>query len=170
MGQRRDWFMIRGMPDGSPLAILLCLAGIVESGCGSQEPEAPPVATATVTLDRERVAAGSALEITYKFDVADGATFDQDYRVFAHVKDSDGERIWDDDHNPPVPTSEWKAGQTIRYTRTVFVPVFPVHWRGHAGNRAALHFRRREATDAERRVSRAAGIPVRASIQPQTET
>jgi hypothetical protein len=33
--------------------------------------------------------------------------------------------IWTDDHNPPLPTSQWKPGQTVEYTRTVFVPVYP---------------------------------------------
>ncbi len=26
---------------------------------------------------------------------------------------------------PPIPTTQWKPGQTIEYTRTVFVPVYP---------------------------------------------
>ena len=42
-----------------------------------------------------------------------------------HVLDSDDEMMWTDDHNPPVPTTEWKPGQTVEYTRTVFVPVYP---------------------------------------------
>jgi len=146
------------------------LAGMAAGGCGRSEPETPPVATPTVTLDRERVAAGSALEITYQFEVADGASFDQDYRVFAHVKDSDGERIWDDDHNPPVPTSTWKPGQTIRYTRTVFVPVFP--YIGAATLEIGLH----STTGEEKRLSLNAE-PVgqhayrvaRMELQPQTE-
>ena len=33
--------------------------------------------------------------------------------------------MWTDDHDPPAPTSQWKPGQTIEYTRTVFVPVYP---------------------------------------------
>jgi hypothetical protein len=33
--------------------------------------------------------------------------------------------MWTDDHDPPMPTSGWKPGQTIEYTRTVFVPVYP---------------------------------------------
>jgi hypothetical protein len=33
--------------------------------------------------------------------------------------------MWTDDHLPPQPTSSWKPGQTIEYTRTVFVPLYP---------------------------------------------
>ena len=45
--------------------------------------------------------------------------------MFVHVVDTDDELMWTDDHNPPTPTTQWKPGQTIEYTRTVFVPVFP---------------------------------------------
>jgi len=33
--------------------------------------------------------------------------------------------MWTDDHTPPVPTSTWKPGQVVEYTRTVFVPFYP---------------------------------------------
>ena len=49
--------------------------------------------------------AGAPIEITYRFEVAPDAAFDADYRVMLHVVDSDEERMWDDDHDPPVPTS-----------------------------------------------------------------
>ncbi len=102
---------------------LLCL--LAAPACGRKETEAQPVATPSVTLNHDRAPLGSPIDITYKFVVADGATFDDDYRVMAHVVDSDHEMIWTDDHNPPTPTSQWRPGQTIEYTRTVFVPVYP---------------------------------------------
>jgi len=30
--------------------------------------------------------------------------------------------LWNDDHDPAVPTSQWKPGQTVQYVRTSFVP------------------------------------------------
>src|SRR5262249_22539565 len=33
--------------------------------------------------------------------------------------------MWTDDHTPPKPTTAWKPGETITYTRTVFVPSYP---------------------------------------------
>ena len=42
--------------------------------------------------------------------------------AFVHFLDSDKERMWTDDHDLPVPTSQWKPGQTIEYTKTMFVP------------------------------------------------
>ena len=72
----------------------------------------PPVATPSLTLGRDRVAIGSPLKMTYKFQVAPDAKIDGDYIVFVHVLDPEGERLWDDDHMPPVRTSQWKPGQT----------------------------------------------------------
>jgi hypothetical protein len=93
--------------------------------CRKQAHEAPPVATPTVTLSRTQVPIGSPLDITYRFVVAPDAHFTQDYRVMVHVLDSDEEMMWTDDHDPPTPTREWKPGQTIEYSRTVFVPAYP---------------------------------------------
>ena len=106
------------------LVTCVTLSGIA-AGCRSKQPEVPPVATPTVTLARQRVALGSPLDITYTFVVAKDAHFDQNHRVMAHVIDADEELIWTDDHNPPTPTTEWKPGQTIQYTRTIFVPPCP---------------------------------------------
>lgn len=122
----------------SSLSLVLAAVSILGMvGCGGSAPAGPAVATPTVTLNHERAPAGSPLEITYKFVVAPDATFAEDYRVFVHVKDTDEERMWDDDHNPPIPTSQWKPGQTIEYTRTVFVPVFP--YVGDATIQLGLH-------------------------------
>jgi hypothetical protein len=104
--------------------LLMTLAGLA-AGCRSKPPAAPPVATPTVTLGRSRVSLGSPLDITYKFVVAPDAHFDQDYHVLVHVLDNEDELIWTDDHLPPTPTSQWKPGQTVEYTRTIFVPVRP---------------------------------------------
>jgi hypothetical protein len=105
-------------------AVVIVVA-VSSSSCRKAEPAAPPMATPTVTLNHDRVPLGSPLDITYKFVVAPDAHFDQDYRVMAHVVDADEEMIWNDDHNPPVPTSQWKPGQVVEYTRTLFVPVYP---------------------------------------------
>ena len=110
------------------LGLFVVLVGMIAplaAGCRKKEAPAPPVATPAVTLNHPKAPLGSPIEITYKFVVASDATFDQDYRVMVHVVDTDEELMWTDDHNPPVPTRQWKPGQTIEYTRTVFVPVYP---------------------------------------------
>jgi hypothetical protein len=93
--------------------------------CATQEPAAPAVATASVTLNKERAPLGSPVEITYRFVPEPGATFDEDYRVMAHVVDIDEELMWTDDHNPPTPTTKWTPGAPVEYTRTIFIPVYP---------------------------------------------
>jgi hypothetical protein len=42
-----------------------------------------------------------------------------------HFLDADEELMWTDDHDPPTPTSKWQPGQTIEYTRTVFIQLYP---------------------------------------------
>lgn len=95
------------------------------AGCSKKHANEPPVATPSLTLSRPQPALGSPLEITYAFAVAPGARIGEDYWVMVHFVDADGEQMWTDDHRPPTPTSQWKPGQTITYTRTMFVPVFP---------------------------------------------
>ena len=94
------------------------------SGCSREEAPGPPVATPSVSFSRPRAPLGSPIKVTYKFQVAnDAPAFDQDYRVFVHFLDADDERLWTDDHDPATPTSQWKPGQTVEYTRTMFIPV-----------------------------------------------
>ncbi len=64
--------------------------------------------------------------MTYRFQVAkDAPPFTENYRVFVHFLDSDKELMWTDDHEPPTPTTQWKPGQLVEYTKTMFVPVYP---------------------------------------------
>jgi hypothetical protein len=105
--------------------VLLLLALGFVTGCSRKEESEPAVATPSFSLSKERVPIGSAVTLTYKFVVAPNASFDKDYWVFVHVLDPEGEQMWTDDHQPPVPTSKWKAGETVEYKRTVFVPNYP---------------------------------------------
>lgn len=100
------------------------------SACGGDDTPQPPVAKPTITLSREKAAIGSPLSITYRFDPTD-RRIEGDYWVFLHVLDQDNERMWGDDHQPPVPTSTWKAGQAVEYTRTLFVPNYPYIGQAH---------------------------------------
>jgi len=95
------------------------------AGCSGKQENEPAVATPTLTFSKDRVPIDSAVTLTYKFVVAPNASFDKDYWVFVHVLDPDGEQMWTDDHQPPVPTKQWKAGETVEYKRTIFVPNYP---------------------------------------------
>jgi hypothetical protein len=104
-------------------AAAIALAAIVAcaNGCGRAS-DAPPIAAVSLTTSAARAAIESPVELTLTFTVLPGAAIARDYRVFVHVLDSSGQVLWNDDHEPPTPTSQWKPGQTIQYTRTEFVP------------------------------------------------
>jgi hypothetical protein len=103
--------------------VVLALAAA--AGCGGSEDTAPPQGTMAIELSRPRVALGSPVDVTYRFTMAGDAAPLGDRKVFVHFVDADGEQMWTDDHDPPTPTSAWKPGQTIEYSRTVFAPVYP---------------------------------------------
>ena len=117
--QRRD--MSRGVRTAAVLAVL----AVSLAACGPAEDTTPPVGTLQVSLSRSKVALGSPVEVTYKFTVAQNAPNLGARRVFVHFLDADEELMWTDDHDPPTPPAEWKPGQTIEYTRTMFVPSYP---------------------------------------------
>jgi hypothetical protein len=108
--------------------LVLCLAAVsagAAGGCRKERPAEPPVATPSVSLNHPKVPLGSPVEMAYEFKVAQNARFTEDYRVFVHFKDADDELMWTDDHFPPTPTTQWKPGDTVKYTRLLFVPVYP---------------------------------------------
>lgn len=106
-------------------ALVLCLVSVA-SACRKTKDSEPPVATPSVRVNHPRAALGSPLEVTYKFQVpANAPVFSENYRVMVHVLDADDELMWTDDHQPSIPTSQWKRGQTVEYTRTLFIPVYP---------------------------------------------
>jgi hypothetical protein len=108
------------------VALWFVLVALLASACGGSEDTEPPVATPSVTLSRPDAAVGSPMDMTYRFTVAPEApAFAEDFWVFAHFVDEDGEMMWTDDHRPPTPTRQWKPGQSIDYTRTMFIPKFP---------------------------------------------
>lgn len=116
------------------LLSLLALAGTTATACDKKD-TAPPVATPTFTASKDRVALGGPIDLTFQFDVA--APIKDDYRVLVHVVNPDGDTLWIDDHDPVVPTSQWKAGQKVQYTRQRFVPVVP--FTGEATVRVGLY-------------------------------
>lgn len=81
-----------------------------------------PVASVSVTLGADSASVGGPLEVTYRFEMAPGQSIDQNYWVMAHFVTPDGDVVWNDDHRPPTPTTQWASGQAVEYTRSVFVP------------------------------------------------
>jgi len=153
-------------------ALCVCAAAALAislAACRRKEPPAPPVATPSVTLSHDKAPLGSPLDVHYKFVVAPDAHLTEDLRVMVHVVDADEELIFAFDHNPPVPTTQWKPGQTIEYTNTVFIPIYP--YVGEASIQIGLH-----STQTQKRVPLAgedvgqrAYKVARIQLQPQTE-
>jgi hypothetical protein len=134
---------LRGLPVRSLAGVLFVpFVSIVAfvtflSGCGRKETR-DPVAQPVVTLSHDKVALGGPVDVTYRFEVAPGApVFGENYRVFVHVMDNDEKLLWTDDHDPPIPTRQWKPGQKIEYVRTMFIPVQP--YIGDATIQVGLH-------------------------------
>jgi hypothetical protein len=101
------------------------LLAVVVAGCSkSPVDDARGVASASVTVNPPVVSSGMPVELEVRFAVApDAPPFQEDYTVFVHVVDSDGEMIGAADHAPPTPTREWKAGSTVQYRQAVYAPV-----------------------------------------------
>ena len=111
--------LLNGRLRGAALGVLL--VAVACSGRGSVEPVAVP----SFEVNTTHVPIGSPFEITLTFSVLPNAVFDEDYRVFLHFRSDDGELMWTADHYPPRPTTGWKPGGTIRYTRTILMPLSP---------------------------------------------
>lgn len=105
----------------------LAIAAVICTSLGCRnEDTALPVATPSFKANLTRAPQGSPIDVTYRFLVApNAAPFAKNYRVMVHVLDSDEELMWTDDHDPPTPARQWKPGQLIEYTRTIFIPVYP---------------------------------------------
>jgi hypothetical protein len=94
--------------------------------CSKKTDTAAPFATPSLSMNHTRAALGSPVELTYRFKIEAAAQpLTKNYRVMVHFLDANEEMMWTDDHLPPVPTSQWKPGQTVEYNRTLFIPLYP---------------------------------------------
>jgi hypothetical protein len=103
--------------------LLLVVLAAWCGACSNAADDSKPIAAVTVKADQPGAAIESPVEMHYTFVVAaDAPKLDKDYSVFVHFSDPTGEQLWADDHQPSKPTSQWKAGETLAYSRTMFVP------------------------------------------------
>jgi hypothetical protein len=105
--------------------LLLVAAGLL-SGCREgPPPEVHPIAPG-LSVNRDRVPLGSALEVTFEWTVGPNAKpIPPGHRAFVHLLDSYGVILLTADHVPDPPPDEWRPGETYRYGRTLLVPVSP---------------------------------------------
>ena len=99
----------------------MLLVGLAAAGCGGED--IARTVDASVTLDLpDSMPVGSPFDLGYTWTPNEGFTPPaDDYRVFVHIQDPDGNIIAQDDHFPPLPTSQWVPGQPINYRRWVYL-------------------------------------------------
>lgn len=101
----------------SAVSVLLLLGGL---SCGAQN---EPVAAIDLDLERSAAPQGAFVAAELSLILLPAfAPLDRDYRVFVHFLDADGRLLWADDHDPPVPSSDWRRGQTLSYGRRLAIP------------------------------------------------
>jgi hypothetical protein len=102
--------------------LLVAAAVVATVACGSSTDETP-IASAAVTLTPSHAAGGSPIQVHYRLEAVAGATMPAgEHVVFVHWVDADGQQLWTDDHVPPVPLQQWRAGTPVEYDRTIFIP------------------------------------------------
>lgn len=104
-------------------AFFFSVAFALTVGCAAPP---DPVAVARLTVNRASVPLGAPVDVTVQFDVAPNLEpLNEDYRVVLHAFDDNEIFLWSTEHDPPVPTSEWQPGWSIRYTQRVRIPRYP---------------------------------------------
>ncbi len=114
--------LFRERPRSARTVFALALtAAIVSAACANDE---TPQLDVQVQLDLpDSVPLGEPLDIGYAWTTA--GEFEapaDDYKVFVHMIDPDGNILLQDDHYPPQPTSQWRASQAEEYRRWYYPP------------------------------------------------
>ena len=141
------------------------------AGCGRRQTAEVNDIVPKFEVNRSRAPLGSAVEITYTWQVEPTAKkLAQDHRAFVHFLDSHGVMLFEDDHVPVPPVTAWEPGKTYSYTRTKFIPIYP--YVGDVDVRVGLHpVGQGRARDPEGRGRRPARVSRSRKIEllPQTE-
>ncbi len=106
--------------------VVVAAGAAAASGCGRRQTAEVNDIVPKFEVNRGRAPLGSAIEITYTWQVEPTAKkLAQDHRAFVHFVDSHGVMLFEDDHTPVPPVTAWEPGNTYSYTRTKFIPVYP---------------------------------------------
>lgn len=98
-----------------PLGALLLVA------CAEPPPRRIDVGVRTEVVALS--ASAELVEVTYDWNIGpDYEPLEEPLTVFVHFLDSQGRIVAQDDHVPPRPSREWRPGETISYTRKVWIP------------------------------------------------
>ncbi len=87
------------------------------------EPERAFDVTPSVEMP-DSVEWGEPFQIVYRWIPGESLPEEPgDYLAFVHFLDPDGQVVAQDDHSPPVPTSQWREGESVEYRRWFRFPV-----------------------------------------------
>ena len=101
-------------------------AATLAAGCGRRQTAEVNDIVPRFEVNRSQAPLGSAVEVTYTWQVEPTAKkLPQDHRAFVHFVDSHGVMLFEDDHTPVPPVTQWEPGKTYTYKRTKFIPVYP---------------------------------------------
>jgi hypothetical protein len=115
--------VVRSWKTWTPVVVAIAAA---TAGCGRRQTAEVNDIVPKFEVNRGRAPLGSAVEITYTWQVEPTAKkLTQDHRAFVHFVDSHGVMLFEDDHTPVPPVTSWEPGKTYSYTRTKFIPVYP---------------------------------------------
>jgi hypothetical protein len=107
------------------VAVAMVVSALLPA-CGRRQPAEVHGITPSFKINRARAPLGSFVEVTYTWAVdASAKKLTKDYRALVHFLDSQKVMLFADDHVPTPPPSEWEAGRTYSYRRTVFIPNYP---------------------------------------------
>jgi len=104
------------------LLISLMILAVTAMACGGDQPERQVDIEPSLALP-ESTPVGQPLELVYHW--TPGPEFNppsDDYHVFVHLIDPEGTILMQDDHFPPLPTSQWVPGEEVSYSRWVYPP------------------------------------------------
>ena len=93
------------------------MLAVCQVGCTGSAPGQFLDVTPSIDLP-DSVLSVAPFEIAYRWDPGEAfAPAEHEYLVFVHMVDDEGNIVAQDDHAPPVPTSEWSGGKPVEYRR-----------------------------------------------------
>ena len=99
---------------------------VLHPACARRQPAEVNPIVPSFSMSRARAPLGSAVEVTYTWVAeAEAKKVPGDYRAMVHFLDTHRVMLFEDDHAPTPPTSQWEPGKTYTYTRTKFIPIYP---------------------------------------------
>lgn len=111
---------VRNRSVAARLARLAALLAMAAVGCGGDDVTRSVMASVELDVP-ESVPQGSPFDIGYTWTPAeDFEPPPEDYRIFVHFEDPDGNIVTQDDHYPPLPTTQWVAGEPVTYRHWVY--------------------------------------------------